>query len=79
MVFQLDASFELPSTAPGRLELLDVTGRRVAERDLSGYGAGRYTERIGEGARVPAGMYWVRLTHGGRALTARGVVLNDFP
>jgi hypothetical protein len=72
----LAISFELPSTAPGRLELLDVTGRRVAERDLSGYSAGRYSERIGEGARVPAGMYWIRLTHGGRVLTARGVVLR---
>ncbi len=69
-------AFELPRTAPGSLELLDVTGRRVAFRDLSGYAAGRYTERMGEGMRVPAGMYWVRLTHGGRILTARGAVLK---
>jgi hypothetical protein len=72
----LSISFELPSTAPGQLELIDVTGRRVADCDLSGYGAGRYSERIGEGARVPAGMYWIRLTHGGKALTTRGVVLR---
>jgi hypothetical protein len=72
----LSIAFELPNTAPGTLELLDVIGRRIASRDLSGYGAGRYTERMGEGARVPAGMYWVRLSHGGRVLTARGVVLK---
>jgi hypothetical protein len=72
----LAISFELPNTASGRLELLDVTGRRVAEHDLSGYAAGRYTERLGEGARVPPGMYWIRLTHGGKGLTARGVVLR---
>ncbi len=69
-------AFELPRSAPGSLELLDVTGRRVASRDLSGYAAGRYTERMGQGMRVSAGVYWVRLTHGGRVLTARGVVLR---
>jgi hypothetical protein len=72
----LAISFELPSTASGRLELLDVTGRRVAERDLSGYTAGRYTERMGQGSHVSPGMYWIQLTHGGRSLTARGVVLH---
>ena len=66
----------MPSPAPGRLELVDVTGRRIAERDHSGYAAGRYTERLSRGAHVPPGMYWIRLTHGGRALTPRGVVLR---
>lgn len=69
-------SFELPDTKPGRLELLDVTGRRIADRDLSGYVAGRYTERLSQGAGVPAGMYWIKLTHGGKALTTRGVVIR---
>ena len=72
----LAISFELPSTAPGKLELLDVTGRRIVERGLSAYVAGRYTERLGAGTPVPAGVYWLRLTHGARVLTARGVVLR---
>jgi hypothetical protein len=53
-----------------------VTGRRMAERDLSGYAAGRHTESLSQGPRVPPGMCWIRLTHSGRGLTARGVVLH---
>ena len=48
----------------------------MAERDLSGYAAGRYTEHMSQGACVPPGMYWVRVTHGGKALAARGMVLR---
>jgi hypothetical protein len=53
-----------------------VTGRRIAERDLSAYVAGRYTERIVDRSRVAPGVHWLRLTHGGRVLTVRGAVLR---
>jgi hypothetical protein len=39
--------------------------------------AGHCAEHMGEVARVLPGMYWIRLTHGGRSLTARGVVLRQ--
>jgi len=59
-----------------RLALLDLTGRWIAEGDHSGCTAGRYTERLAAGSRVAPGMYWLRLTHGRRVLTARGRVLR---
>lgn len=60
---------------PWRLELLDLGGRRV--RDLErgvGGGAGlvsRWDGRDDAGATVRAGIYWVRLTDGGRVRSAR--------
>ena len=73
---ELAIAFTLPSEGSGQLELLDVTGRRVSGRDLSGLAPGPHTLRLSDGAHVPAGVYWVRLTHAGRMLTARGVVIR---
>jgi hypothetical protein len=68
------ASFTLPSGSPARLELLDVTGRRWLAREVGDLGAGSHLLRLG--GSVPAGMYWLRLTQGGRSLLARGVVVR---
>ena len=70
----LQVAFTLPSSAPARLELLDIAGRRIAGREVGSLGAGSHVEPLEAGARVPAGLYWLRLTQGSRALVVRAVV-----
>ena len=53
---------------------MDVAGRRVFRRDLNDFGAGRHTLAIDVARALRAGVYLIRLTHGGRVLHARGVV-----
>jgi hypothetical protein len=57
--------FSLPADAHARLQVLDTGGRRVAAREGS-FGAGRHIwqwdGRLASGARVPAGLYFVRLS-----------------
>ncbi len=67
--------------APGerwRAELIDITGRRVAELG-QGVGAGvTHTLRwnvAGAGVQGRAGLYWVRVTTGGRQASRRVVLL----
>ena len=72
----LDVSFTLPTSAPAMLELLDVTGRRVASRNAGGKAPGRYTINLAEGVRLSPGIYMVRLSQGGRRLTSRVAVLR---
>jgi hypothetical protein len=72
---RLTVRFSLPSEAPATLELLDITGRRVDARTLSGQ-AGRQSVELGGGARIPPGLYWIRLRHAGREGSIRAVVLQ---
>jgi hypothetical protein len=67
-------AFTLPSAGRGRLEVMDVAGRRVFRRELGGLGAGRHTLALDASRTLRAGVYLIRLTHGGRVLHARGVV-----
>jgi hypothetical protein len=75
-VRELTVSFTLPNEAPATLELLDLAGRRVSERQVGSLGAGRHALRLEEGPRLAPGVYWLRLTQDGRALTARVVVVR---
>ncbi len=72
----LTLAFSLPDNRPARLELLDVSGRVIRAREVGSLGAGNHIVTLNGGARVPAGIYWVRLTHGGSALVARGAVVR---
>jgi hypothetical protein len=65
-------SLALPDDTPATLELLDVTGRRLAERRVAG--AGEQRVNISEGMLLEHGIYFVRLSRGGRSLTARVTV-----
>jgi hypothetical protein len=72
----LTLSFTLGAGGPARLELVDVAGRSVLERDLGGLNAGRHELRLGAGAaRLPAGMYFARITQREHSATSRVVVL----
>ncbi len=70
----LAVAFSLASNATATLELLSVNGSRVMTREVGSLGAGNHLVRLDEGARVPAGLYWLRLSQGGRSAVARVVV-----
>ena len=63
--------FALPTAALARLELLDVSGRRVAEREVGSLGAGRHALDLVGGRSLAPGLYLVRLTQGANTRTAR--------
>ena len=68
-------SFVLALPGPVRLELYDLTGRRLAAQDFGSLGAGRHTLPLTMDNHAPPGVYFVRLTQSGRTATARGVIL----
>ena len=61
-----------PLLAP--LSLYAVSGRRLAFREVGSLGAGRHSVMLAE--RVPAGMYMVRLSQGGRSLATSAAVVR---
>jgi len=69
----LTVRFTLPTTAPARLELLDVSGRRITSQDV---GAGQHTLDLGRGRQLAPGLYLVRLTQGANTRTTRVAVLQ---
>ena len=68
--------FTLPIRGPASLELLDVSGRRVAVRDVGGLDAGAHAVNLAERSPVRPGLYFVRLTQGARERVARVTVLR---
>jgi hypothetical protein len=63
--------FALPRGGSARIELLDVTGRRVFERSLEALGAGRHMIQLAPERRLPSGIYLVRVTQGDRSAARR--------
>jgi hypothetical protein len=70
---QFAVSFTLPGDSPATLELFDVNGRRVLERQV-GMGAGRHTVSLGTAREFGSGMYFLRLTSTGETLNQRVVI-----
>ena len=68
--------FSLRDGSPATLELLDVSGRRVASRRIETLGAGGHVVRFGEASRLAPGIYTARLTQGGRAVAAHVAVVR---
>jgi hypothetical protein len=68
--------FTLPSDGPAKLEMLDVSGRRVASRDVGVFGAGRHAVDLRSDRALPAGLYLVRLTQGSNARVTRVAIVN---
>lgn len=66
----LKFAVELGSAAPAKLELLDVTGRRILSRDLAGLGAGAHEVALDVKAAHP-GIYWARLSQAGKMVSAK--------
>jgi len=63
----------LKRRSPARLEVIDIAGRRVAQRDVGQLGPGRHIVRIEEIDRLPAGVYLLRITQDGETAFGRMV------
>jgi hypothetical protein len=72
----LSVSFALPNASPASLEVLDVSGRRILQREVGTMGAGAHVVRLEESSALSPGIYWLRLRQGSRALLARGAVVR---
>lgn len=72
--------FELPSRGAARVEVYDVTGRRVRTLSDGARGSGPHAiawdGRDDRGARLGAGIYFVRLTAGTRTGNAKVVLIG---
>ncbi len=67
--------FTLPNAAPATLDVLDVTGRRVVSRDLTGLGEGTHQVDL-RGMRFAPGAYFVRVHQAGHIATRRVSVVR---
>jgi hypothetical protein len=70
----LSFAVTLGSDRPAALELLDVSGRRVAKQDLRGLGAGEH--QVNMSATPRPGIYWARVSQGGKMLSTQFVLMN---
>ena len=73
---ELRVEFSLASSAPATLEMLDLAGRRVAQREVGSLGPGRHQTRLEAGGGVAPGVYWLRLRQGADSRLVRGVVMR---
>lgn len=72
----LRVAFALPDATPASLELFDLHGRRLAEREVGTLGAGRHVVDFGAQFQLAPGVYLVRLKHAGQSLQARVAILK---
>ena len=71
---ELCVEFSLARSEATRLEVLDVSGRRLLARDLGIMGAGHQLVSLGSDAKLAPGVYLLRLSQRSQTVTARGVV-----
>jgi len=75
----VDLRFELPREGHIEIELLDVTGRRIASIDdrdrAAGLNSVHWNAMTGSGRRVPAGVYFFRVLFEGRQMGDRRVIV----
>jgi hypothetical protein len=72
---RFDVSFSLVSGAPATLGVYDVSGRRVASREVGAMGAGFHVVTFGDAAQLRPGLYVVRLSQQSKSLTTPVLIL----
>jgi hypothetical protein len=72
---KLEIRCDLPGREPARVEVYDVSGRRVNQREVAVAAAGTMTIEAGHGATLYPGVYWVRIGQGQRTPATRMVVV----
>jgi hypothetical protein len=75
-VDHLTVSFSLADGSPAALAVVDIAGRAVVRREVGTLGAGRHVMPLDLGPGLTPGIYWLRLSQGGRVLRARTVVIR---
>ncbi len=73
---ELTVAFTLARSGAVRLDLLDLSGRRVRSCSLPELDGGRYLRSLGSTAGLAPGIYHLRLTQGQACLTRRVSVLR---
>jgi len=71
----LAVTCDLPGVEAARIEVYDVSGRRLNKLEVPISGPGTITVEAGRGARLQPGVYWVRLGQSTRPPTTRMVVV----
>ncbi|HYM79902.1 MAG TPA: DNRLRE domain-containing protein [Candidatus Limnocylindria bacterium] len=75
VVLESSVAFSLPTDQPAWLAIVDLSGRRIAERALR-LGAGNHVVELRDLARAPAGIYWVVLTQAEHSAAAKIAVIR---
>ena len=70
------AIVELPEAGPARLDLVDGAGRRLETHEFSFSQRARGSVRLDGEGKLPAGIYWLRLTQAGRTASRKVAVLH---
>jgi len=73
---ELRVHFTLPGHARARLDVLDLSGRRVRSRDLDFGAPGQHVVRLGDGDPLRPGYYLVRLTQEERSVSRPTLVVQ---
>ncbi len=68
---RLEVHFALSSASRARLELLDISGRLVVERQVGSLGPGRHTVSLSPSRPLEPGIYWIRLSQSSHLRAAR--------
>ncbi|NOT35491.1 MAG: T9SS type A sorting domain-containing protein [Candidatus Eisenbacteria bacterium] len=71
----LEVHFTLATDRPARLEVFDLSGRRMASHDVGAMGAGPHQVRVSGTRSWPAGIYTLRLSTEGSKLLRRVVLV----
>ena len=71
----VNVSFSLASGAPASLALYDITGRQVRRLEVGTMGPGPHVVNLTQGVSVKAGIYFVRLSQGGRTRERRVAII----
>jgi hypothetical protein len=72
----LMVSFGLPDAGAAKIEMLDLAGRVVMERDVGDLGGGRHEVVLSNRGLLSPGIYLLRLTHGVESRTSRAIVMR---
>jgi hypothetical protein len=75
-VGSLTVSFSLRNSEPASLEVMDLGGRRIVQREVGSLGAGPHVLELCETRSLRPGVYWLRLRQGDRMMLARGAVVR---
>jgi hypothetical protein len=68
-------AYSLAQASEARIEMFDLSGRRLAARTLDAQ-PGRHTVELTEARQLRPGVYLLKLTQGARTVVVRGAVVR---